>query len=233
MDWFRLYAEFATDPKVQMMSEAMQRRLVMLFCFQCQSGNVSEAFHETERDAALAFFMRISPAELADTREVFLQRGFIDEAWNVVAWSKRQYKSDSSTARVRDFRARQKGDVTFHETPVKRSSNAPEQNRAEQIQKKSSLVQQAARFNEFWSIYPLKKGKPAALAKWKSRSLDVIADQIIADVKARIAGDRQWLEGFIPHGSTYVSKSGWEDAIEPPKLRAVAGSDYVALPGEY
>ena len=25
MDWFRLYHEFATDPKVQSMSEAMQR----------------------------------------------------------------------------------------------------------------------------------------------------------------------------------------------------------------
>ena len=32
MNWMRLYAEFATDPKVQMMSEAMQRRHVMLFC---------------------------------------------------------------------------------------------------------------------------------------------------------------------------------------------------------
>ena len=43
MDWFRMYAEFATDPKVQMMPEAMQRRLVMLLCLQCGNGieNVS------------------------------------------------------------------------------------------------------------------------------------------------------------------------------------------------
>ena len=26
MDWFRLYSEFSTDPKVQMMPEALQRR---------------------------------------------------------------------------------------------------------------------------------------------------------------------------------------------------------------
>ena len=30
MDWFRMYAEFATDPKVQMLSEADQRRYIML-----------------------------------------------------------------------------------------------------------------------------------------------------------------------------------------------------------
>ena len=33
--WFRMYSEFATDPKVQSMSEAMQRRLMMLFCLRC------------------------------------------------------------------------------------------------------------------------------------------------------------------------------------------------------
>ena len=33
--WFRMYAEFATDPKVQSMSEAMQRRLTMLLCLRC------------------------------------------------------------------------------------------------------------------------------------------------------------------------------------------------------
>ena len=30
MPWFRMWSEFADDPKVQIMPEAMQRRLVML-----------------------------------------------------------------------------------------------------------------------------------------------------------------------------------------------------------
>jgi hypothetical protein len=132
MDWFRLYEEFATDPKVQMMSECMQRRLIMLMCFTCKNGNVSETFHETEYETSLAFYMRISIEELNDTKTVFLARRFVDEQWSLRAWNKRQYVSDSSTARVRDFRARQKGNVTFHETSAKRSSNAPEQNRTEQ-----------------------------------------------------------------------------------------------------
>lgn len=106
MDWFRLYAEFATDPKVQMMSEAMQRRLVLLFCLQC--GNGLETFHETERETSIAFSMRISMDEIALTKAEFMRRGFINEDWTLCNWSKRQYASDSSTARVRKHREAQK-----------------------------------------------------------------------------------------------------------------------------
>ncbi|NMG64356.1 hypothetical protein GPA19_05275 [Azoarcus indigens] len=132
MDWLRLYAEFASDPKVQMMSEAMQRRLIMLFCLQCSNG--IETFHETERDAAIAFAMRISEEEVAQTKALFLRKGFIKSDWTLCNWSKRQYASDSSTARVRAHREKkkqaadkEKDDETLHD----RSSNAPEQNRTE------------------------------------------------------------------------------------------------------
>lgn len=75
----------------------------------------------------------------------------------------------------------------------------------------------ADRFAEFWEAYPEKKGKAEAEKSWRRHGLDAIADQIIADVKARKAGDRQWLEGYVPHGSTYVNQRGWEDAITPPR----------------
>ena len=85
-------------------------------------------------------------------------------------------------------------------------------------QKQKSLVQRAARsaarFPEFWAAYPVKKGRAEALAKWTARGLDAIADRIIADVQARKAHDRQWLDGYAPHGSTYVNGRGWEDEIE-------------------
>ncbi len=97
-------------------------------------------------------------------------------------------------------------------------------------EEKKALEQQAARkiapaktpsrFAEFWSVYPVKKGRADAEAKWKSRKLDAIADTIIADVKRRIAEDRQWRDGYVPHGSTYVNGRGWEDAIEPGRNAA-------------
>lgn len=138
MDWFRLYAEFATDPKVQMMSEAMQRRLVMLFCLQCSNG--IETFHETERETAIAFALRVSETDLADTKDVFLKRGFINDDWTLANWDKRQYVSDSSTARVRKHREAKKQAIETSETLPKRSSNAPEQiqNRTDTEQKKNN-----------------------------------------------------------------------------------------------
>ena len=103
--------------------------------------------------------------------------------------------------------------------------------------RKSTLAQPAepsAAFVKFWTEYPVKKGKTAALKTWGARNLDAIADRILGDVKARKAGDRQWLDGYAPHASTYVNQSVWEDAIEPPrpKLAAVGGSGYTPLPGE-
>ena len=98
--WFRFYHEWDADPKVQMLSEAMQRRLVMLFCSRCKG----ETLQETER----AFHWRISAQELTETKAAFLEKGFIDEDWNVVNWDRRQFISDNVAERVRRFRERRK-----------------------------------------------------------------------------------------------------------------------------
>ena len=141
MEWFRMYGEFATDPKVQMMSEAMQRRLVMLFCLECSNG--IETFHVTERETSIAFALRVTEEILAETKAVFLAKGFINDDWTLANWEKRQYVSDSSTARVRAHREKKKKEAEERETRMKRSSNAPEQNRTEQIQKEHTHTAQA------------------------------------------------------------------------------------------
>jgi len=96
--WFRLYSEFAHDPKVQMMSEAMQRRLVMLFCYRCS--NVTKPLQEQE----FAFLLRISNEDLQETKRLFVEKGVIDGDWNVINWDKRQFISDSSYERVKRHR---------------------------------------------------------------------------------------------------------------------------------
>ncbi len=126
--WFRLYSEFSHDPKIQMMTEAMQRRYIMLMCLRCS--NVTETLQETE----LAFHLRITEHELAETKALFLAKKFIDKDWNLLNWEKRQYLSDSSTARVRAHREKTRN-VTV--TPMKRSGNVPDTDTdTEQIQKR-------------------------------------------------------------------------------------------------
>lgn len=100
--WFRMYHEFATDPKVQMLSEQDQRRYVMLLCLRCS--NEGETLH----DDAVAFQLRISNEEYQATKQTLMSKNLIDEGNNPTAWDKRQFASDSSTARVRAYREKQK-----------------------------------------------------------------------------------------------------------------------------
>lgn len=98
--WFRMYAEFSHDPKIQMLSEAMQRRYVMLMCMRCS--NTLVTLHETE----VAFHLRISNEEMAETKALFIAKGFIDKDFNLLNWEKRQFISDTSNERVKRHRAK-------------------------------------------------------------------------------------------------------------------------------
>lgn len=96
--WFRFHAEFLHDPKVRVMSDSNQLRLVLLFCIRC-NGDV------TLQDNHVTFSLRISDAEWQQTKAVFIESGFIDSDNKVLNWDKRQYISDSSAARVAKHRA--------------------------------------------------------------------------------------------------------------------------------
>ena len=100
--WFRMYAEFAADPKVQMMSEVDQRRFVMVLCLRCSNDCV------TLQDDEVAFQLRISNDEWARTKALFLQKGLIGEDNTPTAWDRRQFVSDSSAERVRRHRDKKK-----------------------------------------------------------------------------------------------------------------------------
>ena len=116
--WFRLYSEFAHDPKIQMLSEAMQRRYVMLLCLRCSE--TLATLHETE----IAFQLRLSEKDLEETKLLFISKKFIDRQWNLLNWDKRQFVSDSSTERVARHRQKKKQASNADETLQERPSNA-------------------------------------------------------------------------------------------------------------
>lgn len=109
--WFRMYSEFASDPKVQMMNEADQRRFVMVLCMRCSNDNV------TLHDEEIAFQLRISNEQWAATKAVFLAKNLINKDNTPTAWDKRQFVSDSSAERVARHRAKKKQGCNVTETP--------------------------------------------------------------------------------------------------------------------
>lgn len=126
--WFRLYTEFASDPKVQLLSETLQRRFIMLLCL------AGAGVTPTDDVSEVDFLLRIGVSECEKTRSILVSKGLIDEHWFPKKWSKRQFESDSSTERVKRFRKRQKG-VTDDVTET-----ASEQSRAEQSQKRATRI---------------------------------------------------------------------------------------------
>lgn len=143
MQWFRLYSEFSTDPKVQSLSEAMQRRLIMLMCFKNQN------LLQTYTDNDICFAMRISAKECQKMKSVFQHRNFIDENWNLLNWDKRQFTSDSSTRRVRRYREAQRNvSCNVSETFQERYSNGLDTDTDTDIKNKQKdlKVEQAQQF---------------------------------------------------------------------------------------
>lgn len=216
--WFRLYSEFSHDPKVQMMNEAMQRRYIMVLCLRCN--NTLVTLHETE----VAFHLRISNEELAETKALFVSKGFIDSAWNVLNWEKRQFASDTSNARVAKHRALQKekqgeignGNVTL----LKQKSNALEQNRTDTDKSNTPTADKSAAippgFAKFWETWPTndrKQAKGKCLDAWKKASAERDAALVLAHVSS--LKNSAWLKDggqFVPAPLVYLNQRRWEGA---------------------
>lgn len=116
--WFRMYSEFATDPKVQMMSESDQRRFIMLLCMRCSNDDV------TLHDEEVAFQLRISNEQWSATKAVFLAKNLINEDNSPTAWDRRQFASDSSAERVAKHRAKKKQECNVTATPPEAEAEA-------------------------------------------------------------------------------------------------------------
>lgn len=200
-----------------------------------------------EAELALAAFM--SPDQYSRTKDEDGRRiEEVDGGWKLInhakysavrnAEERAAYKRDWDRKNRPSGHQRQKESESDSPTKVRQSPAEPTAPTTLALtptpEKQKALVRQAARFPEFWDAYPVKKGKAEAEAKWKARGLDSIADRIITDVQARKASDRQWLDGYAPHGSTYVNGRGWEDDIETRQTNGSgASSGYVPLPGEF
>lgn len=101
LPWFRLYTEFATDPKIQRMEHDMQRHFIMLLCLQ---GNETL---QTLNEDDIAYALGLSDEKLLEVKHLFIKRGLITKDWIVVSWGKRQVATDSGAARQKTYRLKQ------------------------------------------------------------------------------------------------------------------------------
>lgn len=198
--WFRLYHEFAHDPKVQRLSETDQRRYIMLLCMRCCNGDV------TLQDEDVTFTLRIPMIDWIDTKVVLLEAKLIDKDNKPTAWEKRQYKSDSSAARVAKHRTLHKVDSNGDVTLQKRQSNVLEQNRTdtEQIQIKTLVAegQRNCPHEEIIKIYHEELSILPSVKIWNDQRRKLLQSRWKEDVKRQ---DLDYWRRFF----RYVSKSDY------------------------
>ena len=185
MRWFRLYDEILNDPKVQKLSGETFKLWINLLCIASKHGGVLPSLDD------LSFELRLPTLVCKTEIDTLKAAGLIDgdKKLKPHGWDKRQYKSDTSTERVKRFRERysnatetvnETGPDTDTETDTEKNIKrviSPRGSRLENEWKPSvedldfakqlgvDGSKEAERFRDYWIAQPGQKG---VKANWSS-----------------------------------------------------------------
>lgn len=81
-------------------------------------------------------------------------------------------------------------------------------------------------FTQFWSVYPKKVAKPAALKAFRSAKINGHLPEVIADIEAK-KETPDWKKNdgqFVPNPATYINQRRWEDGATEQPSGMLAGA---------
>ncbi|WP_202842027.1 hypothetical protein [Luteimonas saliphila] len=240
LPWFRLYVKLIDDDCMRLLSFEDRWHYVALQC--CKGMGIQD----TETDPVLlrrrlGVKLGLAPSELEALALRLGELGLIDpETFQPVSWNEQQFQSDSSTERVRAHRER----VRKQREGVKklRQSGLFDTEREGNVSvtppdtdtdtEKAIAHRCAARFPDFWEVYPKRVSRKRCEEVWIAQRLDARADELIADVLNRKAKCARWKAGFAPDPLTYLEDERWTDQIhtEPGTATAPAAPRGTAKP---
>lgn len=84
-------------------------------------------------------------------------------------------------------------------------------------------------FEAFWQLYPIKKGKKRAKAAWFAQRCYKDVHMILTKLDEQVRKDRQFLDGYPPHPTTYIHGKRWEDEVVPPAPSRVKRQSFAEL----
>ena len=127
ISWFRMYTELLHDPKVQRLPPALFKFWVNLLCIVNEYSRDTGELPTAEK---IAFAARMRPVRSHSAVSALTTRGLVDARDGGLflhGWANRQYKSDSSTDRVKRYR---NGKVTPPETETETEGPSPSEKAA-------------------------------------------------------------------------------------------------------
>lgn len=205
LPWFRAYTDMLGDDKLGLLAFEDRWHFIALLC--CKgAGLLDKGDAPTLLRRKVALKLGLATRELDEVARRLAEVSLIEyETLQPIAWEERQFKSDNSTERVRAYRERTKQGCNV-------SATAQDTDTDTEVKQKPAQPT-ASRFDDFWTVYPHKRGKKPSRAKWAAKKLDAKADEIIADVKRRKTSDERWLRDVIPDPLTYLNQERWEDEL--------------------
>ena len=228
MSWFRVHDELLDDPKVQRLPGDLFKALLNLWCLASRHDGFLPSISD------VAFALRITDKRAAETIEELSAVGLIDELdgrFTPHNWSKRQYKTDVSTERVKQFRERK---MKRNETVSPNVAETPNETVSPRSMKLNSSVSVSVltslattlgskedseekacgrEFLEFWRVYPNKVGKKDAERKYQIARKTASFQTIMAAlaVYIRKTDDRPWC-----NPGTWLNQGRWDDEPAQP-----------------
>jgi len=199
--WLRLYHDIINDPKVLKLPEATRWHYIAMLCIASMNDGILPLLDD------IAIQLRVTAAKATEIIATLVKAGLLDKTETGFAphnWNGRQYKSDVSTERVKRFRnGKRNVSSNVSETP-------PETEAETEAEKKDTREDALfAAMEAFWSIWPNKVGKPAALKALRSAVDRATISEICEGVENYIRAkppDRPWL-----NPATFLNQNRWED----------------------
>jgi hypothetical protein len=227
--WFRMYDELLDDPKVQRLNPADFKGWVNLLCLASRNGgklpsipDIAFALRETENSVS-TLVERLRSGGLIERR-----CGGADGAFDApYRWSERQYKSDTSTDRVKRFRQRSRnaGETppeTDTEAEKKTEAKASSKSLAEKREAVGSCLRRAfppplGVSEEQWDAFRKQRKK-----QLNDRSYALLSQKLLS------LADAGWPPGEMIDRAT---EHGWETVFAPRNFGNGQPASNVSLRG--
>lgn len=187
--------------------------------------------------SAMELLQQLKMVEILDDQTIFLQET-----------AKLLGSECDSASRVRQHRERTKllqcnADVTECNDNVENCNTEKEK----EIEKDKEIYTRAGartredtdqRFEQFWTAYPRKVGKPKAKQAFEKAVKDEETFEAVMEGLRRYKRTEQWNRDgieFVPHPTTWLNQRRWEDEIPEPAQRipGVRESEHGMLERDY
>lgn len=167
LQWFRLYHRTIDDEKIRLLAFEDRWHFIALCCLKAD-GLLDEPASPL-RDRKIAVKMGVQTRELEEVGRRLFEVGLTDENMHPLAWNDLQFKSDTSTDRVREYREKTKAkqakrsrnvSVTGQETDTESDTESDTEGKREA----KASPKKASRIPEDWQpdeVFAIREGMTA------------------------------------------------------------------------